>query len=356
MKRAIALLLMTILLISLFGCAKAEESSLPNSSVAESSAQESSVTESSAPKEPATVAVCMGSIDHPVHRIVQTGFMLKAEELGMTGVISGLDEGSMPELIDKWSKDIKNKNAVGALIWSGDDSTYEMMKELKTEGVYVVVPHFAHSYYDTHTFIDKNIYADGYIAGQNVADFIVDTLQENGITEGSIGITQNGPGVTKNDQLDGFRDRMKELNTNYTVLDTIFEGAEITEATNKITRLIENNFDIVAIFGTTGGSPQSISNAIENTGRTDLITIGYDYTELNMDSVESGIVTGIVCLPLYDEGAASAQALYDLYNGAVFNTSEETWYEELEAPIATAEDIPYYRDIYQKMYDFFGLE
>ena len=83
MKKSLSILLAMLLILSLFGCAKAQESEVEHLTEIEQVPEEI--------EEPITVAVCMGSINHPVHRIVQTGFMLKAEELGMNGVISGLD-------------------------------------------------------------------------------------------------------------------------------------------------------------------------------------------------------------------------------------------------------------------------
>ena len=49
---------------------------------------------SSAPADPAA-AVCMGAVGHPLHQIVQLGFLEKAEELGYEGHVLGLEEGSM---------------------------------------------------------------------------------------------------------------------------------------------------------------------------------------------------------------------------------------------------------------------
>ena len=339
-KRIICLILCLILTLGIFGCAK--DLDAPESNNSEDYAQGK------------VIACWMGSIYHPVHRVVQYGFCTKAEELGMIPIVSGLDEGSMQELIDKWNSDIASNNAVGALIWTGDDSCYDMMKSMKTSGVYVTVPNFEHEYMETKDFIDKNIHSQDYETGRNAADFIINALYEKGIKNGSIGLSQNGPGITVNPLIDGFKERISEMKTDFTVLDRTFEGAEITEATNKVTRYINENPDMVAAFGTTGGSPQSWAAAMENTGRTDLIVVGMDYTSLNIELIENGPITAIVCRPLFDEGAACAQALYDLNNGAVFNTSEDTWFEELEAPIADIDDMPYYRDIWQKMYDYFG--
>ncbi len=341
MKKVVSLISIILILFSLFGCANVPQESAPESVI------ESNVPEPE--KEPATVAVCMGSINHPVHRIVQTGFMLKAEELGMNGIISGLDSGRPQEFIDKWSSDIYTNNASGALIFTADDSYYKMMKELKTKGIYTVVPHFVHDYGTAKAFIDKNISCLVTTYGAAAAEYILDELIESGITEGGIGITVNyddGAGYQ-------FKQTILKSGTNFKVLDSWLEGAELTEATRKVTEYINRHPDIVAAFGTTGGSPKSWAAAMENTGRTDLIVVGMDYTELNMELVENGTISALVCQPLYEEAEACAQALYDLHNGAVFNTSEDTWFEELEAPIADIDDMPHYRDIWQKMYDYF---
>ncbi len=362
MKKILSLTLALIMMLALFGCAKGPE--VPESSTPETPESSTPETpESSTPETPEsngsenlaqgkTIACCMGSINHPVHRIVQTGFMLKAEELGMKGVISGLDEGSIQELIRTWEDSVVN-GATGVLVWTGDDSCYDMMKGMKEMGVYTVVPHFVHNYEDTKAFIDKNISCLAITYGRNAADYIVNALTEKGITNGSIGVTQNGS-CCGNPAVDGFIERMAELDTSFIVLDTRLEGAEISEATNKITSIINEHPNIVGAFGATGGSPQSWAAAMENTGRTDLIVVGMDYVEPNMELVENGTISAIVCQPLYEEGGACAQALYELNNGVVFNASEDTWFEELEAPIAAKEDMPYYRDIWQKMYDYFG--
>ena len=348
MKKLLYFAVCMAFILSLLGCAKTE---VPADMV------ESALSSQSEPekeKEPSTVAICMGAIDHPVHRIVQTGFMLKAEELGMNGVISWLEEGSIQELQSKWNSDISDNNASGALIWTGDDSCYELMKELKQQGIYIVVPHFIHDYNTTKDFIDKNMSCRALSYGRNVADYITDELIALGVTNGSIGITANSPSVLITPGADGFRQRMAELHTQYEVLDLLMEGTDISNATQKTISYIYENPNMVAAFGTTGSSSEIWASAMGTTGRTDLIVVGIDYLENNMELVENDIISAIVCQPLYKEGEKSAEALFDLYNGTVFNESEDTWFEELEAPVADKDDMPYYRDIWQKMYDYFG--
>ena len=243
MKKFLLLSLAVIMLLALFGCAN-------NTPVVD----DGSDTPQNATVDLAkgkTVACCMGSIYHPVHRVVQYGFCTKAqeqwklcsqvfnyfelaEELGMNPVVSGLESGSMDELISQWETDIASNNAAGALIWTGDDSCYEMMKALKEKGVYFVVPHFVHSYEYSKTFIDKNIAALGRTYGASMADYLVEKLYEAGITEGPVGMVQPGSGI-EYAITDSCAKRMEELDTNFTVLDLVFTGNERTEAINKIT-------------------------------------------------------------------------------------------------------------------------
>ena len=87
MKKFISIILILGLVFSLFaGCAKEPAEVAPSAS------------QSVKPSEPAdlaqgkTVAICMGSVNHPAHRVIQYGFLTKAEELGMEPIVSGLDE------------------------------------------------------------------------------------------------------------------------------------------------------------------------------------------------------------------------------------------------------------------------
>ena len=60
-----------------------------------------------------------GSVSHPAHRIVQLGFMEKAEELGYEGHILSLDAGSMQELYDCWLKGAKEHDIAGEYAGGG---------------------------------------------------------------------------------------------------------------------------------------------------------------------------------------------------------------------------------------------
>ena len=89
---------------------------------------------SSTPADPAA-AVCMGAVGHPLHQIVQLGFLEKAEELGYEGHVLGLEEGLMQEQYACWLQGAREYDIAGAVCWVGEDSGYEFLKELHGMGV-----------------------------------------------------------------------------------------------------------------------------------------------------------------------------------------------------------------------------
>lgn len=353
MKRFLALVLSLLLVFALLaGCGN---TNAPAESKEESK-QESK--EESKEEEKVQIAACMPSINNPVCRIMEMGFLERGEELGYDPVVSGLDEGSIQELITKWTSAVTN-GAKGIMLAWGDDGCYEFCKEMKEDGTYIVVPHFPHEYSDTKDFIDSVLSCQPASYGVESAEFILNKLEEKGITEGSIGITQNSANVTENAAADAFRDTIIKSGAKFTVLDVVFEGGEVTEGTNKVTAIITSNPDIVAGFGTTGSSPQTWAAAMDNTGKTDLVVIGMDYVEKNVMLVKEGKVAAIVAQPLYDECAASVDRLDELFAGKTFNGSEEEWFVEIDAPVAFVggsdhADINYYDAILTRVKAYFG--
>ncbi len=347
MKKLTSLFLIFIIVFSLFGCAKPTPVGDGGSDVPQS--------------EPAdlaqgkTIACCMSSIEHPVHRIVQYGFCTKADELGMNPIVSGLTEGSQQELIDKWNSDISTNNAVGALIWTGDDSCYEMMKELKQQGIYTVVPNFCHAY-EFSNIIDINPYFNYRDYGAKMADYVVDVLNEKGITYGDIAVSQIGQNIS-NASNDAFRERISELQVNYNILDTVMLGGHISEAENKTTTRLMKNENIVAAVGFDALDAYAWVSGAENVGLTDLVIIGMGMEDGHIGLVEEGKIQGLVCPPYYESGVVSANELYQLINGKVIAT-EEAWNEKLNFGLAYLggegeNDIQTYRDIYDAAQAYF---
>ena len=81
-KVLIIVLALAMVLLSFAACTPAEESSAATSAAAEVSQSEAAAETSEAATDTefdptsVDVAICMGSMNHPVHRIVQLGFQI----------------------------------------------------------------------------------------------------------------------------------------------------------------------------------------------------------------------------------------------------------------------------------------
>ena len=356
MKKILSLTLAIIMLLALFGCSKPTpvEDGAPDVPQTESS--ESSEPESADLAQGKTIACCMGSIYHPVHRVVQYGFCTKAEELGMNPIISGLDEGSQQELIKKWNSDIEANNAVGAMIWTGDDYCYDMLKALKQQGIYTVVPYYCHDYITTREFIDKNPYYSTINNGIDMADHIVNVLEERDVHSGTIIASVNGPGSTDMGTCMWFSDRIKELGVNYKI-KVIMVGADIESGTERAVTALNEVENTVAMVGFSDRDGQIWVNAVTELGISGLPIVCSYMNEANLSLTESGKIDALFCDPRYETSQMSAQSLYELINGTSFET-EEDWYIKVIAPLAYAggegkNDIQTYRDIYDAAQAYF---
>ena len=198
--------------------------------------------------------------------------------------------------------------------------------------VKIVVPHFPHSYAETKDFIDVNICHDLNETTIKAADYIGQTLRANGITSGSIGVSANGPAIIHED-ISVFREYMGAHYPEYTVLGTVFEGAETVDAQNKVDAYIRDNPDMVAGYSKTGGGTVAWAAAKELNGREDILAVGYDYTKKNLDVVSEGGAVALIAQPLYDEGYTGLELIDEMLHGKAFNASESLWYQKLDAPL-----------------------
>lgn len=357
MKRIMCVLLAMVFIFSLMfvGCGsqQAEKNTAKVDSTVKAedtakAAEPTKATDDKAAFDPAKfpVAVCMDNKNHPVHRIVQLGFLESAKKLGYKAEVVGVEGGDAPAYFAAVEA-AAAKGVKGMLMWR-DASATAFMKKLSDSGVKVVVPHFR--FPDNTPGVDANLCADAADYGKAVADLFADKLKGK---KGSVAVTQNTFNTTENAAAKGFTDEMKAKAPDIKVLAPVLEGADLTEAINKVAAVIQKNSDLIGGFGTTGGSPASWSGALDKTGKKDIMVIGMDYTEQNIDLVKQGKIFGIVAQPLYDEARMSMELLDKLFKG-----EKVQWFTPLQAPIAyvggtDTADINYYSDIVKRVKEWF---
>ena len=305
------------------------------------------------------VAVCMSNLTHPVHRIVQLGFLKAAQDLGYTNAKAIGTEGSDAAEVFAALEAFADEGGKGALLFWGDNGCYEAVEYAAEAGVVVGIPHFKHEQEDgTYpTGLAFNMACDPVLYGQQVAELMAEKL--SGKT-GSVALTQNTMNVTENAATESFRSTWESLKGTYELdgiklLDTVLEGAVVDEATAINLSIIQANSDILGAFGTTGNSPITWSGAAEKAGYADgeLVLVGMDATEGNLDALEAGKVTALVAQPLYEESYKTME-----YLDTIFRGGEVPMWTDLVAPVVTAdgegENGPaFHRDIAAQVSEFF---
>ena len=271
MKKFIAIICMLVLCLSLCACGKTEpEESKPEESISES-VPESKPEESKIEKK--TLALCMSAIEHPLHRLAQYGFIKTAEELGYNAKICGLNSAPIQELLAEWGTLLTDTDIQGVAVWDSSDAVYELLRNFRENGIHTVVPYWEHDYTETHEFIECNPCEDQYAEGTALAEFLLQKLKEEGLNEGSIGMTVIRTASILCDSYEGGFTKVFE-NTDYTMANPAPAGAELQEGIGIAEKYLNEYPDMIAAFSLAIGGNRAWTQAKANTNRTDVTVVG----------------------------------------------------------------------------------
>ncbi|MDQ3558708.1 MAG: sugar ABC transporter substrate-binding protein [Pseudomonadota bacterium] len=273
--------------------------------------------------------------DHPVHRLMQAGFLSKCQDLGYTCEVVGNPSatnydvaGSIPLAEAALAR---TKFGAVAVYGPGPD-IYPYIGKLGNEGIPVVTWHV--------------LPPEGSVAGLKAAtgEDIADAGNNAALAmgeklggKGTIALTQGSYNETENVMADSFRKTMAEKFPDIKILETQVEGFEPSAAEAKAVGILQGNPDVTGAFSTTGNGVQTWSGAARKAGR-DVTIIGMDYIRQNLDIIKSGAAYGLVAQPLFEEGAKTAELAAALAEG-----KEVPYLNPLPAKVITAADLdPYY--------------
>jgi ribose transport system substrate-binding protein len=280
--------------------------------------------------------------DHPVHRLMQQGFLDKCKELGYTCEIVGNPSatnwdvaGTLPLAEAAIAR--TKFDAIG--VYGPDPAIFPFISKLAGEGFPIVTWHVLPAE-GTVPGLKAATGEDIANAGTNAAVAIGDKLGG----KGTVALTQGASNDTENAMSDAFRKTIAAKYPGIKVLDTQMEGFEPSAAEGKAVAILQGNPDVNAAFSTTGNGIQTWSGAARKAGR-DVVIIGMDYIRQNLDIVKAGGAYGIVAQPLYEESAKTAELLAALAEGKTV-----PYLSPLPAAVITAKDL----DKYYKILDAAG--
>jgi ribose transport system substrate-binding protein len=267
---------------------------------------------------------------------MQQSFLDGCRKNGLDCQLATTDENTLDALVAMADATVSRPDAAGFVMYAGGLPVFKpIIEKAKGLGLPVALPHFP---VPEGTFADNavQIAADTSKYPDPVAKAMCEELKRQGITTGSVAVTENNHNVTEDMVAKVFKEGMNKYCPDLKVLDTVLEGGEPTQAIAAAVSVIQANPDIVAGFSTTGGGPTTWAGAQKETGKK-LVTVGMDYTRVNLDLVKNGEVWGIVAQPIYDEMSGAAKLVYDMANG-----KEVPYWTILEAPLVTKDNVDQY--------------
>jgi len=260
---------------------------------------------------------------HPVHQIIQLGFLEACRDLGYEGRILAADGADIAAAISLGEAGLA-QGCKGLVVWAGSPAYYPFIKKCTDRKTPVVVPHFPIPEGDAPGVIavcgcDPRAYAEA------AADAIAQQVGQ----KGTVAVTQGDFNSVENLVAATFTSHIQKNYPNMKVLAPKEEGFDPPVAISKASALLQGNPDVVAAFSTTGGGPQTWYGASNQTGRK-ICAIGMDYTRVNLDLVDKGRIFAIVAQPLYREAHKAVELLDQNLKG-----QPVSYYNYLDAPLVT---------------------
>jgi len=142
---------------------------------------------------------------------------------------------------------------------------------------------------------------DNYQAGEIAGQTMLSELSKKGIESGSIGIISVQQKQNTELREAGFRKVLTE-DGRFNLLDTYYTIAgEPAESQRAAERMIDNNTDLVGLFGDNEGTSEGVGYAI-NAKNKDIIGIGFDKTDTMLLLLQNGDLKAIMVQNPYTMG------------------------------------------------------
>jgi ribose transport system substrate-binding protein len=279
---------------------------------------------------------------------MQQSFLDGCKKLGLVCQLATTDEQTLDAWVALANATVARPDAAGYLMYAGGNPVIKpVVQKAKDQGQPVVEPHFhvpQGTFPDNYVNISEDVAAITDPVAKGMCDELVKEAKDQA---GSVAVTENNHNPTEDTMAGAFKTAMNKYCPKLKVLDVVMEGPEPTAAIAAAVGIIQANPDIVAGFSTTGGGPTTWAGAQDQTGKK-LVTVGMDYTQVNLDLVKSGKVFGIVAQPIYDEMSGAAGLLYKMANG-----QKADYWTVLPAPLVTAANVAPYYDILARLSPMF---
>jgi ribose transport system substrate-binding protein len=270
------------------------------------------------------IPVISKGFQHQFWQAVKSGSEQAAADLDVEITFEGPETEAMVDKQVEMFQTALDKNPAAICLAAVDSKAFEpLLQEAKEKGIPVIgFDSGVDSDIPVATAATDNI-AAAALAADKMAEFIGE--------EGEVAvIAHDQTSRTGIDRVDGFVGQMESAYPNITVVDVQYGGGDHLKSTDLAKAIIQAHPNLKGFFGANEGSIIGVLNAAEELGRDDLIIIGYDSGQQQMDAIRSGAETGAITQNPVGIGYKCVEAAVKAMNGESLPEMIDTgfmWYD-----------------------------
>ncbi len=271
-------------------------------------------------------------IDNEYWQTCIDGIRQADEKFGVTTRVIG------PAYADNFATNIVNymQEAIdekpdGIMAYAGIEAMYPLIEQASEAGIPVVSIDSDAPSTSRVAFVGTDTYNLGYKAGENMVELTGGTA--------SAGILISTFSAAKEiEVITAFQDAISDYDIEIAAIEET--SADVNIAEEKTRKLLSEHPEITAIFNTAGYNVTGAARVKKELGLSDLILIGFDDTEENLNFVRESVIDTLIVQNPEQMGYKSVRLLKEyLDNGSVTNDAYDTG-----TIIVNADNIDLYRE------------
>jgi ribose transport system substrate-binding protein len=271
------------------------------------------------------IPVISKGFQHQFWQAVKTGSEQAAVDYDVEITFEGPETEAMVDKQVEMFQTALDKNPVAICLAAVDSKAFEpLLQEAKEKGIPVI---------GFDSGVDSDIPVTT-AATDNIAAaaMAADKMSELIGGEGEVAvIAHDQTSRTGIDRVDGFVGKMDSAYPNITVVDVQYGGGDQLKSTDLAKAIIQAHPNLKGFFGANEGSIIGVLNAVSELGMEgDIVVIGYDSGQQQMDAIRSGAEAGAITQNPIGIGYKCVEAAVKAYNGEDLPETIDTgfmWYD-----------------------------
>lgn len=133
------------------------------------------------------------------------------------------------------------------------------------------------------------------------------------------------------DRRDGFIEWMEENAPDIELLPTQYGAGDQAKSADITKSIIQANPDVAGIYGANEGSAIGVIKGVQESGRDDIVIVGFDSGQAQIDAINNGVMAGAITQNPVGMGAELVKAAVKAINGEELPETIDTgyyWYDK----------------------------